>query len=1561
MDTGAQATTDTDGLSVFQSNLPLADKLERARMELLDLSARNRLLNMPRGGKNARSIEVIDEKSAEVFRLLVRDGKTFTFAAGRAAEGQASEEGAPEPDEISDLAQPDDETVDERGVLRRHSDTRLQTRLTGKGLQKRLLELYLDARTLEEEDKACNVLYLTLGALRWVDPNNAANIRHAPLVLVPVSLDRGTAGERFQLKVRPEDFASNLSLEAYLDRVHKLAMPNFEASDGFDLSGYLADVAQAVKSKPDWAVVDDAISVGFFSFAKFLMYRDLDPANWPAKANIADHTLIRGLLSEGFVSGSADMVDEDAFIDPIIPPAQMVHILNCDSSQALAIHEVRNGRNLVIQGPPGTGKSQTIANVIAAAIKDGKTVLFVAEKMAALEVVKRRLDDNGVGDAALELHSNKANKRAVLDELRRTWELGAPRASTPSSLIPRLTEARDELNDHTIRLHTLDSASGLTAYQVMGQLVRLRQAGQKPNDIALGSPETWGADGFTNRANLLADLASRVAEIGKAAEPSWVGVGVDSMSPTDVDRLVAKIQTLDGRMDEAWGQFEHAAALLEQPMPDTLAQVSALVSLCTRISEAPALTASAMGHNVWEQPEAIVALLAQGKTYARLHGELNGHVTGAAWQMDLTETRAALADLPPTFSKEQFARQSDLADNLPRMLEEGAKLAQLLGREGPVRYTEVEHLAKVGERVASAPPASPETFASDLWNGGIERAGELAQAVANLEAARQTVGREVTDVAWDIDIGHARAVLAAKGTGFLRFLSGDWRRANALVRSVLKSPDQPLQVTLALLDALEKGQQARRAVESGQDFGRSAFGEDWRGEKSASAPLLALVEWMRSLKGLGAEPRLIAARSPEKTEVAARSSDVGKLCADLLPLLKAVWSDLASVRALAFGEVGSPEQADLSALLQLAVRFTAADKVIRHVATASPGDAKATLALVDTVLAAREARERVQGAHALGHAAFDTAWLAESSDWEQLTNAAAWMTANPDICALAGRVGERATLKPRANVLSASAAHVVSSTRQIGADLRLDHRQAFGAADIPDAQLVALRQRLARWIAEAEQLSRWLNYRDRAHRAAAWGCGELVDRLGDGRLGCDDLLPTFEMAYFEAVYNRLVQADSALGRFDGVLHGRVVHEFANLDRQRIVAASEEVARAHYQAVPPRDGGSIGHLGVLRGEIQKKRGHLPIRKLIERAGSALRALKPVFMMSPLSVAQFLPPGAIEFDMLVMDEASQIHPVDALGAVARAKQVVVVGDPRQLPPTSFFAKMTTADNDDEDEDAPVSDIESTLGLFTARGLPMRMLRWHYRSRHESLIAVSNRQFYESKSFIIRSPFTQGGGRGLRFHPVEDGTFESGKAVNLVEAKTVAEAMVAHARQFPKESLGVAAFSASQARAITDQLEILRRELPPEVEAFFSSKYSERCFIKNLENVQGDERDVIFISVGYGPATPRGTVPMRFGPVGKSGGERRLNVLISRARKRCEVFASMTDENIDASFSATRPGVEALRIFLRYARTGQLDTGRATVRGYDSPFEEQVATALRARRLPGPAPGRSGWLLH
>lgn len=1543
MSAGTQVSAGTAPQSIFQSDLSVLEKLERARTELLDLSARNRLLNMPKKSKSGRSIEIVDEISAEIFRLLVKEGKTFTFLAGMSAK-PGDQEPEADVDEVVDLAQPEDDEQDERGVFSRHADTKLQTRLTPKGLQKKLLELYFDARTLEEE-QGVNILYLTLGTLKWIDPNNAANIRFAPLLLVPVSLERGNAGEKFKLHPRADDFAANLSLEAYLDKVHGIRLPVFEASDDFDPILYMQQVAEATSAKTDWSVQADDISLGFFSFAKFLMYRDLDASSWPTQGAIDQRPLVKSLLVEGFETAPS-AIGDDANIDPFISPEDMLHILDSDSSQTLAVHDVRQGKNMVIQGPPGTGKSQTIANIIASAIADGKTVLFVAEKMAALEVVKRRLDATGIGDACLELHSNKANKKALLEELRRTWELGAPKTPQAGSLFAHLTDARDNLNAHAARIHLPHPKAALSAYQVMGQLVRLRQSGQTPNDIALPGATDWSADDFSERRAVISELVERIKDIGIPCNHSWYGVGLASITPMDLERLLGQLSSLNQDFSDFKEQLAQASEQTGQPPADTFEAVEPLLVLLKRLASAPDLPSNALAASAWgEQREDILKLLQLGERHARLSAELAGLFVDEAWVTELKPSVDALNVLAPSFSGELFACLNAITEVIPELQGQAGILATGLSMEPPGDIASLKQLLEIGERVANAPVAAAEAYGSPVWALEIERAAFLAESVRALESCRQALGDKLAEGAWQLDLTAARTTLAAHGTGFFKIFSGEWRKANRLVRSVLTHPDQPLPDTLAQLDTLARGQTALKAIDEDDDFAKSAFASHWRKERSASAPLLALVEWMRSAQHLGALARDIVASGVDPKAVASSVARTQSLFDGLSPSLTTLWEHQPSRQPL-FDNASALDDVKLSPLHQQASLFHEAQQKTVAAFVQAPDDLVTRLEALNKLIEGQACCSQIGENNTLGQQAFADQWQGLDSSWRELSASAQWIIANDDIRQLASTIEHPQQLGEKAEQITQSMDSVLTALAHVVEYLQLDLSQSLGTLQLREITIERLATRLEQWLTGSEQLSKWVAYRDRAERTHALGCADVVSRLQDGTLAVDDAVPAFEMAYFELLHKAQLHLHPELARFDGTLHNRLTHEFIDLDLKRLALSGVEVVKAHHKRVPPREGGALGPLGVLRGEIQKKRGHMPIRRLMEKAGPAVQALKPVFMMSPLSIAQFLTPGVFDFDLLVMDEASQIQPVDALGAIARAKQVVVVGDPRQLPPTAFFSKMTASDADDDDN-ARVGDIESILGLFSAKGLPTRMLRWHYRSKHQSLIAVSNRQFYENKLFIVPSPYTAEAGMGLRFHHIREGLFDAGGASNnQVEAKAVAKAIIRHAIDYPELSLGVVAFSTAQRKAIFEQLELLRRSLPPEIEAFFQQHYSEPFFVKNLENVQGDERDVIFISVGYGPTTLGGKVPMRFGPLGKEGGERRLNVLISRAKQRCEVFSSMTDDDIDPEFAATRKGIFAFRMFLHFARTGQLSMTESTGGDHQDVFQDQVAKALQER---------------
>ncbi|MEI9964821.1 MAG: DUF4011 domain-containing protein [Caulobacteraceae bacterium] len=483
-----------------EETVSIRERLLKERHALLDLSTRNRLLNTPLRTKNNRAIEIVDEKSAEVFRILT-SGKAMSFAPGVQLSQTERAELDPDDDVTGAIPQPDeDEAVDERGVAFRHTDTRLQTRLTSEGLQKRLLDIWYDAQTLEQE-QGVNILYLAIGLLRWFDSDSSDIARHAPLVLLPVKLERTSAADRFKLRWREEPPSPNLTLQAKMKAEFALTIEDFKDEDEVDLAAYCARVADTVSGKARWEVLPNAMVLGFFSFAKFLMYRDLDPENWPKDAGIDAREMIGALLRDGFAQ-SEPLVPDDAPIDDVIRPLELNHVVDADSSQTVVIAEAAGGRSLVVKGPPGTGKSQTITNIIAAAAARGRKVLFVAEKMAALEVVYRRLQKAGLGPLALELHSNKVNKRAVLEELKRTRDAQLRAARCDASVVQKLGDARDRLNHFARRLHEPLQPCGLTPHAILGRLAQAHSS-SAPTDVQLDGAESWDRDATSIRRSLV--------------------------------------------------------------------------------------------------------------------------------------------------------------------------------------------------------------------------------------------------------------------------------------------------------------------------------------------------------------------------------------------------------------------------------------------------------------------------------------------------------------------------------------------------------------------------------------------------------------------------------------------------------------------------------------------------------------------------------------------------------------------------------------------------------------------------------------------------------------------------------------------------------------------------------------------------------------------------------------------------------------------------------------------------------------------------------------------------
>ena len=1281
--------------TLLEEATTLAARLEASRQELLDLGLRNPLLNFRLS--KAQGVAVVREEAAPAYDVLVRQGKTMYFQAAPESKKKAaatagnelfdavvsteSEAEAPEPVVLT--------AAEQQALL---TDNKLQTAETLAKLESRLLNTYYTARTSLEE-QGVNILYLALGMLTWYEAESSEEARQAPLVLVPVLLERGTAAERFKLRHTGAEVEANLSLQAKLKASFGVLLPLPELDEDGQIADYYAAVTDAIAGLPRWRVEVDSIALSFFSFGKFMLYRDLDPANWPSGQSLLGHPAIGALLGTdtGF-RDAAPTVGDTAFLDTESPAAELHQVLDADSSQLLALLAVHEGRNLVIQGPPGTGKSQTIANLLAEAIGAGKKVLFVAEKMAALEVVKRRLDNLGLGAACLELHSHKANKKALHDELRHTLSLGRPAtAAVVADQMAQLPRYRQALNDYALAVNAPLGNSRRTAQQVAGELLRLaeeRGSVQLPR-IAFARLADWTDADAAHAEALGTKLQATLQKTGAPKNLLFWGSELLVLLPAAQDAVSRHLRTAYTAVQALQTAAETLAQQVGLPLPAERAAAEALLPAARHAQLAPSLAGVAVADTAWRQQATRIAdILQAGTAYVALHQQHDAVLLPEAWSQQLLTERAALL-----------------------------------------------------------------AYGSKWW----------------------------------------------------KFLSGDYRAARKRLQSVWQGPlPDDAAAVVAVIDAIHEAARHSQTITETTAFAGSLFGTAWQ-----------------------------------------------ELRSDWLALRR-----VADYVTLTHQRIARQELPD--ALLHFLARGV------------RPEHLTAPTAVLESTLS--EHRTSLQ-------ALVDALHLSESRRF------------GPD-----GRL-QFQPFATQAATLSA------------------------WAADLPALRLVTEWNNVAASV-QTEQLPELLLLAERWPEA---------DRF---------LAAAVRQTWLEYLQKLAYEQHPSLRQFERAGHEELAARFRQADRDSLYHNRVRAMQNHHAQLPNQLAG--GQMLLLKNEFAKKSRHLPLRKLIQEAGRAVQAIKPVFMMSPLSVASFLPPGAVEFDLVVFDEASQVKPVDALGAVARGKQLVVVGDSKQLPPTSFFDSLTGAGEAADDENV-TADIQSILELCKARQMPERMLRWHYRSLHQSLIAASNHLFYEDKLVIFPSPGGQGQ-LGLVYHHLPDTHYERGTTrTNPQEAAAVADAVLHHARTTPKLTLGVVAFSTAQRQAIQDALEI-RRKQHPETEAFFNRHVHEPFFIKNLENVQGDERDVILISIGYG-RTKDGYLTMSFGPLNGEGGERRLNVLITRAKQRCEVYTNLTADDLDLGRTRAK-GVAALKTFLNFAQHGRLNQNEETGREMESPFEEAVYRALTAR---------------
>ena len=1252
--------------------LDIAKDLENLRKKLVDTGARNKLIHINRDNKRGPSIKIVNERSDDIFKILKKDSKKMRFKADPNADKYQ------ELDSDINLAIDDEDNIGEK----RYTDNFLETKLDSDTLQKKLLQISRTDKTITEETGA-KTLYLAMGFISWYEAEQSDKKRESPLILLPVELVRNNKGT-FNINCRGDDIINNLSLYERFKGDFGIKLPEIDDFDDLEPSTYFENISKQIKQKNRWTINENGIHLGFFSFSKLLMHRDLDAKNWK-KSDFTRNSLIKGLLAEGFQT-EPEYIGENDNIDEKLAVKDIFHIIEADSSQTKVIAEVDSGKNLVVQGPPGTGKSQTITNILANEARKGKKILFVAEKMAALNVVHDRLKKVGLEDLCLELHSHKANKKAFLEALTTTLVNSSNNQKEVANIDNELTEVRDQLNQIDSTLHTKIPNKDYSAFDILSKLIRFN------------------------------------------------GLPVPRINYTESE------------------EFALAKEI----------ELSSLVNY-----------------------------------YLKAKQGLHSYTNQNHPLKDINNTKLEPYEWEPLLSKTDDFEQSNTS------LQEYLKKINILYK-AEFNDEEIAEYIKSLEHFKDFPAVADEEFTIAYTNKDNKRFREGLSMIRTWQKTKIEVDAKVVDTIWGEDLNRIRLAIAKGVQSWISRLFGSYRsNCKQLQLSMKQLLPKTAKERLSLIDELISASKQKRAFEAEVTFLSEQFKTLWRAEKTEILPFFKSLVWLDNV------PNILSAVSP------------------------------------------------------------------------------------DIILGIRIKKEEIKNIN--------------YSEYEKKS---------ADLYKLEEFISDKLNLK---NLSS------ISELSQILSQIKTCNYNEY---------------------------QKWTQYLDSRKALAPYKVESYLSANDNNDIEDDNLLDQILYSIYIQLWGNCKKHQPSIEQIKKQNRDDIVSEFQELEKKKIEYSKNTILQQHLNNIPK---GTIGEMRIINGELAKKRKVMPIRKLIINAGTAVQGIKSIFLMSPLSVAQYLPPEKIEFDILVIDEASQVKPEDALGAIARAKQIVVVGDKKQLPPTSFFDRAI--DDEDEDEEnneeivssAKAQDMESILSLCEARGLNQYMLEWHYRSKDPSLIAISNKEFYDNKLILPPCPYKNDKFYELSFERVA-GVYTRGKGVgrtstNIIEAQEVVNyvAKLAKIEEYRQYSVGIVAFSKEQVNVIEELLEVKRRKNEV-LNEFLSEDKNESIFIKNIENVQGDERDIILISVGYGPNEQNHRLPsMNFGPINREGGERRLNVLFTRAKFACKVFCSFDYGDIDLNRSKSE-GVRILKRFLEFADTKHIADDIHSGEQPDSDFEEDVANEIR-----------------
>lgn len=1524
----------------------ISSYIDKWENQLLDLGKRNRLINYKDTKRS--NIKIISPKINELFANIVTDEKSLTFPYPTSVQTQ-------------NLV----DNVDEEQSEETQKNGDLKTNRSVKEQQKTLANLRRKAKSAIEE-QGINILYLAFGFLKWTESMDSKQELLSPLVLVPVSLKLDSINSPFELSLHEDEIVVNPTLIYKLENDFGIMLPEFDEHNK-TLAEYLDKVRGTIATN-QWEVAEDT-TLSLLSFLKINMYKDLKTN----REKIESHPVIKALADNPEDIQSLPDEYNDYNHDLHTEPADTFQVVDADSSQQDAILYAKKGISFVLQGPPGTGKSQTITNIISESLAAGKKVLFVSEKSAALEIVYKRLSKAELADFCLKLHSYKANKKEVMQQLGKTLQINKFKLTDEAMYqFEALKQKRDALNNYDEELHTPVPPLNKDIYAINGELSKLLDA---PEVIfSIMDVENTTQDKLNNYKLLIHNFTNLLKDKSNDyIKNPWQNCKVEGVTHELRHNLEMYLPQLITKIHQLMDTFEQITSVYNIFLPSSMSHVTELMEIMEISSQSPTVPVS------WIDEENIELLSQQADQFQSMKEEHQSLLNELMNGYTENYLKVDASQIKKTLEESINALQAVLRENIFEK-NETVKLAEQYHKRLNELYEKINAIEQARNIFAGEFSMPVEDNFSDTialchliytllsnihptedWFDRRKRTRikqlfvEARDVYRDLNQSIEKVQKGFDQDIFKIDAASMLKRFKTDYTSIFKFVKKQYRQDKKEVQSFAKNLSEKLADAsiISVLTELKNIEDKKSWIKADKNRLFQTMGKDYCDEYT---------EWDKLEQSMGRFETIVdffdGKLFPEKIKQFLLSdvqhNDNLLACRKILDTPERLEKLPDEVKSLLIvsSDMGKQE------LVQLKKHILDVNQSLINVIEIENKLSKlARMQLkTDRLLTDLGKLERVQQIESMIEMKrldlenqYHFLFQGLETDWNHIHRSLTWTHQFKEILQKHslpfGFIDKVCTDSNTINKV-ADYSHVLKGHLD-GLDQEwewflglFNEEVGFNAIPLP-----SLIDRLESCDSGINLLELWIDYRRSKEACAKVGLSEFIEQIESYPINKNEIIGAFLKRFYRLWLDRVLPKYPAVNAFRERAQEEIINEFQKLDQIQFTITQKRIRARLAEKLPDlnRVTSAFDEVGILKRELNKQRRIMPLRKLFKRIPNLLLTLKPCLMMSPLSVSLFLDAEDYKFDMVVFDEASQVCTENAIGAILRGTQVIIAGDSKQLPPTNFFSSASEGDFDMDEADESETDTEAFESVLdqAVSVLPERTLKWHYRSRSEQLIAFSNRKIYNSNLITFPSSLETENDFGVEYIYVSNGTYDrGGKKNNINEAQKVADLVFEHFTKHPNRSLGVVSFSEAQQQAIEGAINKLRMQ-KQRFENFFNEDREDAFFIKNLENVQGDERDTIIFSIGYAK-DPVGIMYMNFGPLSRDGGYRRLNVAITRAKYNVKLVGSIQPEDINLE-KTNSEGVKMLRSYIDYAKNGmdalQKEPYYSNEVNTESPFEESV----------------------